>query len=490
MKTKTTFFRSALAAVLLLVASTQSYATFSYTISFTASGSTTSIGSVEVKNLTKGTTATVPSGNTLTLTDQTTAVDALNANDGGIRISQNANTGTTTLKFYAGQNGNAQVAAYALDGRKVVGQTTRLEAGDNSLELSLPTGMYVIRVSGTGYSYSAKLQNQASIATQAGIKFLTHSNVEASAPQKSKATATETITMTYTAGDQLLYTATSGAYIASVPDVTNGSKTVNFNFADIPTSAIPSGTFTMGSPTTEVNRIDDERQYEVTLSAFRMSKYEITNAQYAAFLNAKGIGSDGIWAAAPVYPTQALIYADNYSGLTYSGSQWVPVAGYENAPVINVTWYGATEYATYIGGTLPTEAQWEYACRAGTTAPFNTGNYLTNLQANYNWAYPYNDGINSVTTYPGMTQAVGTYPANAWGLFDMHGNVWEWCNDWYGTYPTTTQTNPTGATTGSDRVIRGGGWSPGAQFCRSAIRGYDYPDSHNSDIGFRVVFVP
>ena len=490
MKTKTTFFRSALAAVLLLVASTQSYATFSYTISFTASGSTTSIGSVEVKNLTKGTTATVPSGNTLTLTDQTTAVDALNANDGGIRISQNANTGTTTLKFYAGQNGNAQVAAYALDGRKVVGQTTRLEAGDNSLELSLPTGMYVIRVSGTGYSYSAKLQNQASIATQAGIKFLTHSNVEASAPQKSKATATETITMTYTAGDQLLYTATSGAYIASVPDVTNGSKTVNFNFADIPTSAIPSGTFTMGSPTTEVNRIDDERQYEVTLSAFRMSKYEITNAQYAAFLNAKGIGSDGIWAAAPVYPTQALIYADNYSGLTYSGSQWVPVAGYENAPVINVTWYGATEYATYIGGTLPTEAQWEYACRAGTTAPFNTGNYLTNLQANYNWAYPYNDGINSVTTYPGMTQAVGTYPANAWGLFDMHGNVWEWCNDWYGTYPTTTQTNPTGATTGFYRVFRGGSWAYHAQYCRSAFRNYYYPYNYNYFIGFRVVFVP
>ena len=490
MKTKTTFFRSALAAVLLLVASTQSYATFSYTISFTASGSTATVGSVEVKNLTKGTTATVASGNTLTLTDVSTSVNALSVDDGGIRISQNAGAGTSTLTFYATQAGNAQVAAYALDGRKVTGLSTRLEAGDNSLELSLPTGMYVIRVSGTGYSYSAKLQNQASIATQAGIKFLTHSNVEASAPQKSKATATETITMTYTAGDQLLYTATSGAYIASVPDVTNGSKTVNFNFADIPTSAIPSGTFTMGSPTTEVNRIDDERQYEVTLSAFRMSKYEITNAQYAAFLNAKGIGSDGIWAAAPVYPTQALIYADNYSGLTYSGSQWVPVAGYENAPVINVTWYGATEYATYIGGTLPTEAQWEYACRAGTTAPFNTGNYLTNLQANYNWAYPYNDGINSVTTYPGMTQAVGTYPANAWGLFDMHGNVWEWCNDWYGTYPTTTQTNPTGATTGSRRVIRGGSWALSAQYCRSACRRYYRPDNNRSYIGFRVVFVP
>ena len=490
MKAKTTIFRSALAVVLLFLVTTQSYATFSYTISFTASGSTATVGSVEVKNLTKGTTATVASGNTLTLTDVSTSVNALSVDDGGIRISQNAGAGTSTLTFYATQAGNAQVAAYALDGRKVTGLSTRLEAGDNSLELSLPAGMYVIRVSGTGYSYTAKLQNQASTATQAGIKFLTHSNVEASAPQKSKATATETITMNYTTGDQLLYTATSGAYIASVPDVPNGSKTVNFNFADIPTSAIPSGTFTMGSPTTEVNRYSDERQYEVTLSAFRMSKYEITNAQYAAFLNAKGIGSDGIWAAAPVYPTQALIYANTSWGLTYSGSQWVPVTGYENAPVINVTWYGATEYATYIGGTLPTEAQWEYACRAGTTTPFSTGNFLTNLQANYNWAYPYNSGTNTVTTYPGKTQTVGTYAANAYGLYDMHGNVWEWCADWYGTYPTIAQTDPSGATTGSYRVLRGGGWGDDAQYCRSAIRSDGYPNDYGDGIGFRVVLVP
>ena len=489
MKTKTTFFRSALAAVLLLVASTQSYATFSYTISFTASGSTATVGSVEVKNLTKGTTATVASGNTLTLTDVSTSVNALSVDDGGIRISQNAGAGTSTLTFYATQAGNAQVAAYALDGRKVTGLSTRLEAGDNSLELSLPAGMYVIRVSGTGYSYTAKLQNQASTATQAGIKFLTHSNVEASAPQKSKTTATETITMNYTTGDQLLYTATSGAYIASAPDVPNGSKTVNFNFADIPTSAIPSGSFTMGSPLTEVNRNTDETQYQVTLSAFRMSKYEITNAQYAAFLNAKSIGSNGLYAAG-AYPTQTLIYSNTSWGLTYSGSQWVPVAGYENAPVINVTWYGATEYATYIGGTLPTEAQWEYACRAGTTTPFNTGDFLTNGQANYNWAYPYNGGTNTVTTYPGKTQPVGTYAANAYGLYDMHGNVYECCADLYGTYPTTAQTDPTGAATGSYRVLRGGGWDSYARSCRSAFRISYIPGNYSDGIGFRVVLVP
>lgn len=496
MKTKTTFLSSVLAAVLLMLATTQSYAALNYTISFTASGVTTSVGSVEVKNLTKGTTATVPNGNTLTLTDAATAVDALNANDGSIRISQNASTGTSTLTFYAGQAGNAQVAAYALDGRKVTGQSTRLEVGDNSLELSLPTGMYAIRVSGTGYAYSTKLQSQGSVGIQAGIKFLSNKKTEKSAPQKSKAAVTEATTMTYTTGDQLLYTATSGAYIASVRDVPTDSKTTNFVFSTIATALIPAGTFTMGSPTTEVNRYSDETQHTVTLSAFRMSKYEITNAQYAAFLNAKSIGSNGLYAAG-AYPTQALIY-DSYVaysgsydwGLHYSNSQWVPVAGYENAPVINVTWYGSTEFATSVGGTLPTEAQWEYACRAGTTTPFNTGNFLTNLQANYYWAYPYNGGTNTVTTYPGKTQTVGTYAANAYGLYDMHGNVWEWCADWYGTYPTTAQTNPTGAATGSYRVFRGGGWGRSAQYCRSAFRSSYYPSNGDFIIGFRVVLVP
>jgi len=223
-----------------------------------------------------------------------------------------------------------------------------------------------------------------------------------------------------------------------------------------------------------------------------MSKYEITNAQYAAFLNAKSIGSDGTYAAG-AYPTEELIYASsaNYDwGLHYSGSQWVAVAGYENYPVICVTWYGATEFATYAGGTLPTEAQWEYACRAGTTTPFHTGNCLTNLQANYYWAYPYNTCTNAVTACPAKTQAVGTYAANAYGLHDMHGNVLEWCSDWYDTYPATAQTNPTGATTGSYRVNRGGGWEDDARDCRSGDRLGGNPYINDNDIGFRVVLVP
>ena len=271
------------------------------------------------------------------------------------------------------------------------------------------------------------------------------------------------------------------------------SKTVKINVGYLLMVDIPAGTFTMGSPTGEGDRSDDEAQYEVTLSAFRMSKYEITNAQYAAFLNAKNIGSDGLYAAG-AYPTEELIYASSGGydwGLHYNSNKWEPVAGYENHPVIFVTWYGATEFATYAGGTLPTEAQWEYACRTGTTTPFSTGDFLTNLQANYNWEYPYNNGTNTVTNCPDKTQAVGFYPANAWGLYDMHGNVWEWCADWYGTYPTTAQTNPTGATSGSFPVYRGGGWNYYAEGCRSAYRGKsNYPYGMFGTVGFRVVLVP
>jgi formylglycine-generating enzyme required for sulfatase activity len=259
--------------------------------------------------------------------------------------------------------------------------------------------------------------------------------------------------------------------------------------ADIQTVLITGSMFIMGSPLSEVSRQTDETQFPVTLSNYRMSKYEITNAQYAAFLNAKGIGSNGLYATG-AYLGEPLILTNSLWGLIYTNSKWIPVKGYENAPVVNVTWYGATEYATYVGGSLPTETQWEYACRAGTTTPFNTGNCLTNADANYDWDYPYNTCSNTITTEPGKPKAVGTYAPNAFGLYDMHGNVWEWCSDWYGTYPTTSLTNPTGATTGSYRVYRGGSWYYYAKDCRSAYRNSYYPSNCNSDLGFRVVFVP
>ena len=276
--------------------------------------------------------------------------------------------------------------------------------------------------------------------------------------------------------------------IANVDSVIFYEPVINSNI-DIETVDIPEGTFTMGSPENEVNRESAEDQFQVTLSAFKMSKYAITNEEYAIFLNTKSISSDGKYLAG-AYPTQAVIYesSDSYDwGLHYTDGQWVPVEGYENHPVINVTWYGAAEFATYAGGRLPTEAEWEYACRAGTTTPFNTGECLSDEQANYNWKYPYSTCTNTITTFPATTQTVGSYAANAFGLYDMHGNVWEWCNDWHGTYPTTPQTDPTGALSGSRRERRGGSFSYVAMYSRSACRGANEPDFSSHYLGFRLV---
>lgn len=245
---------------------------------------------------------------------------------------------------------------------------------------------------------------------------------------------------------------------------------------DISFVSIPAGSFIMGSPETEVERSSNESQHEVTLAAFKMSKHEITNVQYAEFLNSKGVGQDGKDANGK-FPSEKLIYSHSW-GLTYTNNQWIPVQGHENYPVINVTWFGATEFAAYKGAALPTEAQWEYACRAGTTTPFNTGNCLSNEQANYRWKYPYIDCTNTNTSEPGKTQIVGTYPANAFGLHDMHGNVSEWCADLISFSTSSSEIY---------RVIRGGYYRGIALECRSARRSGNYPNGYGDGSGFRIV---
>lgn len=258
---------------------------------------------------------------------------------------------------------------------------------------------------------------------------------------------------------------------------------------EIITVSIPDGTFTMGSPDNEVDRGKDEKQHTVTLSSFRLSKYEITNQQFAIFLNLNKIPGKAILNSGK-HPSQVLVVAETRMGLTYNeNSGWTPVKGYENHPVVNVTWYGADEFASYVGGRLPTEAEWEYACRAGTTTPFYTGNCLSNAEANYNWATPYNTCTNFITTPPDGTHEVGTYPSNAWGLHDMHGNVWEWCSDWYEEqYPETHQTNPTGVAQGAFKVSRGGSWYIKGLYSRSACRRSNFPNGFDKTRGFRVAF--
>jgi formylglycine-generating enzyme required for sulfatase activity len=222
------------------------------------------------------------------------------------------------------------------------------------------------------------------------------------------------------------------------------TKNTTINKPDIEFADLPGGTFMMGSPVTEQGRKEDEIQHKVTLSAFKMSKYCITFAQYDVFCEATG----------RVKP-------------------WGFKRG--NMPVSQITWYDAQAFAGWMGCRLPTEAEREYAARANTTTPFYTGDSLTLDQAYFN----NNSGREA--------KPVGSFPPNAFGLYDMHGNMGEWCSDWFGEYNIDEKMNPKGPETGKIKVIRGGGfWLP-AWRCRSACRGGDPQGNRGAGLSFRIV---
>ena len=248
---------------------------------------------------------------------------------------------------------------------------------------------------------------------------------------------------------------------------------------DLGMNWIEPGTFLMGSPEDELGRFDDETQHQVTLTkGYWLGKYEVTQAQYEAVTGenpSKFIGAD--------------------------------------RPVEKVSWNDAMEFCKKLTEiekaagrlpegyeyTLPTEAQWEYACRAGTTTALNSGKNLSDKYQcsemdEVGW-YGYNSGrydSDGNLTDNGKTFTVGQKKPNTWGLYDMHGNVWEWCFDryGYGDYPLTAEKDPIGALIGSNRIARGGAWSLKAWQCRSAHRGVPDSDMRASSFGFRVALAP
>ncbi|MBO7524632.1 MAG: formylglycine-generating enzyme family protein, partial [Verrucomicrobia bacterium] len=238
---------------------------------------------------------------------------------------------------------------------------------------------------------------------------------------------------------------------------------------------IEPGTFIMGSPEDELGRQSNETQHQVTLSkGYWLGKYEVTQAQYEAVMGTNPSSEVFIGADMPVNEVEW----DDAKEFCQKLTEMVKAAG--KLPE-------GYEYA------LPTEAQWEYACRAGTTTAFNNGTNISSEEQLW-WGQPC-PNLDEVGWYGGDSDytlhPVGQKKPNAWGLYDMHGNVFEWCSDWFGDYPTSAVTDPVGADTGSDRVYRGGGWGDTAGYCRSANRRYDMPSNffyHSR--GFRVALAP
>ncbi|MBI9032232.1 SUMF1/EgtB/PvdO family nonheme iron enzyme [bacterium] len=242
---------------------------------------------------------------------------------------------------------------------------------------------------------------------------------------------------------------------------------------------------------------------DVTISDFYMSKYEITHTKFIGFLNSYGVASNGSYNGVELIDMDDSDCAIGYSNgnFYFDGSSYATNA---ECPVIEVTWYGSAVYSNWLssqegltpcyntstwtcninanGYRLPTEMEWMYAAKGGNQEPATGYNQYagTDVEAeltNYAWYSP-----NSGST----THVVGTKLPNQLGLYDMSGNVWEWCNDWYGSYSSSAQTDPVGPATGSYRVRRGGGWSYDADRCRVALRGGSNPSYSNSDLGFRV----
>ena len=216
------------AAILMFFGTLQSFAT-EYTISFTGSGKSTTVGSVEVKNLTQGTMVTVPAGSNLILSDVNTGINQLSTSKDGLRISSNSMEGKCAVSFVAKQAGSTQISAYSLDGRKIAGMTKTLQKGENSFQLALPAGTYVINVRGQGFTYSSKMVSLTSNQAKPDIAFVGNVKQNASKDLKS---ANADVIMYYLPEEILLYKGISGNYATIVTDVPTASKTTNFNFVE------------------------------------------------------------------------------------------------------------------------------------------------------------------------------------------------------------------------------------------------------------------
>ena len=263
---------------------------------------------------------------------------------------------------------------------------------------------------------------------------------------------------------------------------------------------IRAGAFLMGSSEDEPGRLYDEKKHRVTIvKGYYQQTTEVTIGQFREFVQTSGHKSEGETTGGCWVSTKGGAWKKK------KGSTWSKPGSWETAkvrqtdqhPVTCVSWNDAQTFIRWLsrkeGMTygLPYEAEWEYAGRAGKNTPFAFGRCLSTDQGNYGGIGPLFAGCRDMYRINRKRPIlVASLAPNPWGLFDMHGNVSEWCQDWYGGYPSRPVTDPKGASSGTDRVMRGGHWSAKAHQCRSAARGSFRPDSASDAVGFRLVMRP
>ena len=270
------------------------------------------------------------------------------------------------------------------------------------------------------------------------------------------------------------------------------------NFTDPTTGMefvlIPYGCFEMGSSPFEENRGEDEGPvHKVCIDSFSLGKHEVTVGQWRTFIQQTGYTTDaekdtGGEQGCSVYVDDTWNWLDGYYWNNVGFQQW------NDQPVVCVSHNDAQEYILWLNNRtgrkyrLPTEAEWEYAARGGSTDSFSFGTNISTSQANYDGNFTYGGG--SLGEFRKKTVSVGSFPANRFGLYDMHGNAWEWCQDWYdgNYYVASFRDNPLGPLSGTTRVIRGGSWNGIPDDLRSANRGRVGPAVRFSNLGFRLAF--
>jgi formylglycine-generating enzyme required for sulfatase activity len=398
---------------------------------------------------------------------------------------------TTTIPFTLVSSSHVSLLIYNIMGQRVatiidnymnVGYYFVSWDGTDDRGNLVSAGIYLYQMRAGRHSETKKMLLLDSGAFHES-KLVLHSGTQSDAKIAFEATYIVTITL----NEVILYeqtgiTITNGQTMDFMVSLSGGTHEIH----GITFVSISGGTFEMGD---EVGDLWDECRpvHEVTMSSFEMSENEVTNAQYAAYLNEalKSVdieikdgdvyGKTGEWSGQMYLDIEYSYNSLNQCWITYNGGTFTVTSGYENWPVVAVTWYGSKAFAQYYGLDLPREAEWEYACRGGKQYKFGTDDgTISTSKVNY-------------YSYIGHPVEMGSYPPNPFGIYNMSGNVWEWCADWYDNYTNNSVTDPIGAQTGFYRVVRGGSWYTFSGYCRSAGRSSYYPYYMGSRVGFRVV---